>query len=233
MVQGRVVAALLHAGEGAVLSHTTAGWWWGFIDHEPRVIHLSARVGRRRVRGVQIHRPRTVECEVHDRAPRHADVPRTLLDLASMLSFADLRRALAEADHRSSSTRARCVRCAGPGQRGSQALRVALDSHLPSLAHTLSALEERFLLLCEDAGVPLPEVNVLVAGLKVDALWRARRLVVELDGHDAHGYPAAAERDRRRELTLRDAGYDVRRYTWQQVTEQADRVIADLRTGLR
>ena len=27
------------------------------------------------------------------------------------------------------------------------------------------------LLLCEDAGVPSPEVNVLVAGLKVDALW--------------------------------------------------------------
>ena len=68
-------------------------------------------------------------------------------------------------------------------------------------------LEERFLLLCEDAGVSLPEVNVLVAGLKVDALWRARRLARA--GHDAHGYPAAAERDRRRELTLRDAGYDV------------------------
>ena len=232
MVQGRVVAALLHAGEGAVLSHTTAGWWWGFIDHEPRVIHLSARVGRRRVRGVQIHRPRTVEGEVHE-GLLVTPVPRTLLDLASMLSFADLRRALAEADYRNLldpvAVRAMCR----AGQRGSRALRVALDSHLPSLAHTLSALEERFLLLCEDAGVPLPEVNVLVAGLKVDALWRARRLVVELDGHDAHGYPAAAERDRRRELTLRDAGYDVRRYTWQQVTEQADRVIADLRTGLR
>ena len=44
--------------------------------------------------------------------------------------------------------------------------------------------------------------------------------------------PGGGRADRRRELTLRDAGYDVRRYTWQQVTEQADQVIADLRAGL-
>jgi len=231
-VLGRVHAALLYCGAEAALSHTTAAWWWRLIDVAPRTVHITVPGRRRSLPTVRVHHARGARVAIHNHLPV-TDVPRTLLDLAAALSFADLRRTLAEADHLQLLHRGAVEAQLGRGRRGSRNLRLALTHHLPSLAHTLSVLEERFLLLCEDAGVPLPEVNVLVAGLKVDALWRARRLVVELDGHDAHGYPAAAERDRRRELTLRDAGYDVRRYTWQQVTEQADRVIADLRTGLR
>jgi very-short-patch-repair endonuclease len=107
-----------------------------------------------------------------------------------------------------------------------------LKAHLPSLAATLSVLEERFLLLCEAYGIPLPEANAVVGGLKVDALWRGSRTIVELDGHDAHAHPSAIERDRAREVLLRAAGFRVLRYTWQQVTEQPDVVAADLRLAL-
>jgi hypothetical protein len=108
---------------------------------------------------------------------------------------------------------------------GSAALRAALDRHMPQLARSRSVLEERFLALCETHGIPLPEMNAAVCGLTVDALWRAERVIVELDGHRAHGTPARAERDRRRELSLRAARFSVHRYTWQQVTE-ADRDVA-------
>jgi predicted transcriptional regulator of viral defense system len=230
-VLGRVHAALLYCGAEAALSHTTAAWWWRLIDVEPRTVHLTVPGRRRSLPAVRVHHARGVRVAVHNQLPV-TDIPRTLLDLAAALSFGDLRRALAEADHLQLLHPGAVEAELGRGRRGSQNLRLALADHLPSLADTLSLLEERFLLLCEDADVPLPEVNVLVAGLKVDALWRGRRLVVELDGHDAHGYAAAAERDRRRELTLRNAGYDVRRYTRQQVTEQADKVVADLRAWL-
>jgi hypothetical protein len=84
-----------------------------------------------------------------------------------------------------------------------------LAGHLSALAETRSVLEQRFLVLCEGAGLPVPEVNPTIAGIEVDALWREQRLVVELDGHQAHSYPAAAERDRDRELRLRSSGYRV------------------------
>jgi very-short-patch-repair endonuclease len=93
-------------------------------------------------------------------------------------------------------------------------------------------LEERFLILCESSGMTPSEVNVTLAGLEVDALWRGQRVIVELDGHEAHSYPAAAERDRRRDLMLRGAGYEIRRYTWEQITEHPEQVIGDLSAAL-
>jgi very-short-patch-repair endonuclease len=103
---------------------------------------------------------------------------------------------------------------------------------MPQLARTLSVLEERFLGLCESAGLPMPEVNARVGRMRVDALWRERRVIVELDGAAAHGSWAAIKRDRERELTLRSSGFLVLRYTWEQVTKRADAVSAELRRVL-
>jgi hypothetical protein len=111
---------------------------------------------------------------------------------------------------------------------GGRALRNALGQHLPQLATTDSELEVRFLLLVEKAGLPIPETNPYVEGLKVDAFWRDHKLVVELDGHATHANPPANETDRRRELKLRAAGYTVVRYTWEQVTQRPQEVVADL-----
>ena len=97
---------------------------------------------------------------------------------------------------------------------------------------TRSELERRFLKECEAAGIALPEVNVVIEGWTVDALWRAERVVVELDGRDNHSSPGQIERDRRKELQLRAAGYVVVRYTWAQVALEPQVVMADLRAIL-
>ena len=90
-----------------------------------------------------------------------------------------------------------------------------------------------FLLLCERYSLSLPDVNVWVAGWLVDAVWREQKVVVELDSHLAHSTLSRQENDRRRDLELRAAGYIVLRYTWQQVTETPEQVLADLqRHGL-
>lgn len=68
--------------------------------------------------------------------------------------------------------------------------------------------------------------------MRVDALWREERLIVELDGAAAHGTRSAVTRDRERELALRRLGFRVVRYAWRQITQRPADVIADLRQQL-
>jgi predicted transcriptional regulator of viral defense system len=232
-VEGRLLAALFYAGPGAMLSHVTAAWWWKLLAaDEPARIHLSAPGRSRSTAAVRVYHPQRLEGTWHRRLPV-TTVDRTLLDLAAVVSFDRLRRALAEAVFRNLVDLEQLAAAPRRGHPGSAALRLALARHRPELARTLSVLEERFLALCEQRGdIPIPEVNVRVCGLTVDALWRRERLIVELDGHSGHSTVAAMERDRGRELTLRSAGYSVLRYTWWQVTQQPERVAADLRAAL-
>jgi len=176
---------------------------------------------------VRVHRSRHLESVEH-RGFRVTSVARTLVDLAATLSYRDLRRALAEADYRQVLSVDEIALVLKPGLQGSRALRRALGQHLPQLARTLSALEERFLEVCETAGLPLPEINAQVAGMQVDAMWREQGLVAELDGAPAHQGWAQVSRDRERELILRQMGFRVVRYTWRQVTQRPAQVTADL-----
>jgi predicted transcriptional regulator of viral defense system len=227
-LEGRLWAALLYAGPGAVLSHTTAGWIWSLIEDAPRRIHLTTAGASSSLPDVRIHQSRQVDSAAHRCFPV-TSVPRTLLDLGGVLSARQLRRALAEADYRGELDISAVESVLGRGRPGSRALRVALAHHLPALAQTLSELEERFLELCEAAGLPRPEVNAKVGRMRVDAIWRDQRLVVELDGVAAHGGWAAIKRDRAREMALRASGCQVVRYTWEQVTAHRNEVLPDLR----
>ena len=141
----------------------------------------------------------------------------------------ELRRALSEAEYLKLVTLPEVETVLGRGKPGAAALRAAIDCHRPQLAHTRSALEEKLVLLCERYTIKMPALNVWIAGWLVDAVWFEEKIVVELDGHAGHANPAAIERDRRRDLALRAAGYIVLRYTWEQVTKTPELVIADLR----
>ena len=227
-IQGKLAAALFYAGPGAMLSHGTGAWWWQLMPHLSVRVHVTAPGRRRSLNDVCVHRPRReVERVWHKRLPV-TPPSQTLLDIAAALPFQRLRRALAEAEYLRLVTLDEVEGALGRGRPGSGALRVALECHRPELARTRSLLEEKFLLLCERYGLTLPEVNVRVAGWLVDAVWFDARVVVEFDGHAAHGMPAAMEQDRRRELELRAAGYTVLRYTWKQITEQPELVVSDL-----
>jgi len=230
-VEGRLVAALLHAGSGALLSHQAAGWWWGILDREPGVIDVSAPGRRRSLEGVRVHHPRVLDRTRWRRLPI-TTVSRTLRDLAAESSIEELRRALAQADYRRLLNIDEVSAACGQGCHGTARLQAALERHEPRIAMTRSELERRFLEECEIARIPMPEVNAQVQGWTVDMLWRSERVIVELDGRDNHSSPSQMERDRRKDLQLRAAGYVVVRYTWAQITFEAHAVIADLRAIL-
>jgi hypothetical protein len=154
-LEGRLWAALLYAGPGAILSHMTAGWAWGLIDVGPRRIHVTTAGRRSSLPDVRVHQSRKVDPVEHRGLPV-TSVPRTLLDLAGVLSARQLRRALAEADYRGLLDPAEVESVLGRGRPGSRSLNLALAHHLPSLARTLSELEERFLELCHASNLRFP-----------------------------------------------------------------------------
>ena len=120
----------------------------------------------------------------------------------------------------------------GPGHR---ALREAIEERAAlGHDHTGSPLEDAFLRLVRGNGLPLPSTNALVEGMQVDAVWRAQRVAVELDGWTDHGTPPRVRADRERDATLTAAGWRVVRFTYRQVTARPDHVLSTLRRlGIR
>lgn len=228
-VEADLWAAVLYAGPGAMLSHTAALWWHGLLDKRPWPLQVTTPRRCRSLRGIRVYGRRACERILHNGLPT-TGLDQALLDYAALAPFERVRYALANADYGKVLDLDALRAIAGSGRTGSTKLRRALERH--KLARTRSPLERLFLPLCERAGIPLPDVNVYIAGVLVDAVWRDKRLVVELDGRNNHSSWAQIQTDRRKELILRGAGFDVIRYGTQQLEEQAERVEVDLKTAL-
>jgi REase_MTES_1575 len=81
------------------------------------------------------------------------------------------------------------------------------------------------------AGAEIWDGESLVA--VVDLLFERARLVVEIDGFRAHSGRESFERDRRRQNQLIRLGYRVLHFTWRDLTEHPDSVVAQIRSMLR
>lgn len=103
---------------------------------------------------------------------------------------------------------------------------------MPELARTRSPLEDRFLFLCERHDIELPVPNFVIGTYEVDAVWPKLGLAVELDGREEHGTPAAVVLDRRRELAIRNAGFEIIRYGSEQVDYDEMATAADLKAAI-
>jgi uncharacterized protein DUF559 len=226
-VEAGLWEAILYAGPGAMLSHATALWWRGLIDTQPRPLQVTTPRRCRSLSRVKVYGRRTCDRFMHKGLPT-TSVEQALLDYAAKAPIERVRHVLANADYHKVLDIPALQVIAGSGRAGSTKLREALARHEPKLAYTRSKLERTFLVLCERAGIPMPDVNVWVAGVLVDAVWRDRRLVVELDGKGNHSSWSQIQNDRSKELRLRAAGFDVVRYGTRQVEEELDLVAADL-----
>ncbi len=231
--EGRWLTAVLACPAGSVASHLSAAAVWRLRDVDPVTIDVSApaRSGKRRD-GLRVHRPRHL---VAADVTRHRDVPvtaipRTLIDLAEVVSTRSLERTLDEARYLSLLIRQEVDEALErhSARAGAGRLRAALQSHVPGTTRTRSPLEEAFFLLVRYAALPQPEVNVRLGPYTVDFLWREAGLVVETDGGASHDRPAQRERDGRRDAWLATAGYRTERFTWQQVTRRPGEVLAVL-----
>lgn len=225
------LAAVLACGPSSVLSHRSAADLWGLRPCTSSRVDVTVAGDRgRHLAGIRAHRGRLHPDDVTSERGIPVTTPaRTLVDLAALVPRDHLLRALERAEQ----VRLFDLRALGavieraPRRSGAQSLRRALED-LRTAPFTRSELERRALALIARHGLPAPAVNVRVAGYEVDLLWRAARVVVELDGRAVHDTALAFERDRRRDADLQARGYAVVRFTWRQVTSTPDWIVARL-----
>ena len=151
--EGRWMAAVLACGEGAVLSHTSAGALWRISTVE-RGMHISLPSrNRARPAGLHVHRPASLPPEdvaEFRRIPVTSPV-RTLIDLATELDEYHLEAAINAADKhdRVDPEALRDAIAVRSGQRGVAALRRILDE--PSFTEAARRVQSEF------EAMPTPE----------------------------------------------------------------------------
>jgi len=210
------IAAVLASGPGAFLSHASAAHLWGVRGSRGR-IEVTRTSGHGKPHGVWLHQPRMLLAED---VTTHAGIPvtsleRTVRDMAGRLDERQLERMLVEADRSGnlSWSALHAVLDRPGGWRGAGRARRVARQVDPRAAATRSPTEVDFLALCREAGLPLPQVNVTVAGRLIDFLWPSDRLIVETDSYGYHGDRPAFERDHKSTIDLTIAGYRVLRTT--------------------
>ena len=223
------MAAVKACGEGSLLAGRAAAHLFGLLKRPPALPEvLCAR--HRRIRGVVTrHARRTgVTDRTHWRRIAVTTVQRTLVDLAAVLAEDDLARAVHEAGvrHHTRPEQVEAVLGRRHNWPGARKLRRVIWGEVPV---TLSELESAFIDCVRRAGLPMPETNRRVGERFVDCRWPEQGLTVELDSYRYHRSRHAFEQDRQRERVARARGDEFRRYTWHDVDEEPEPMLADLR----
>lgn len=227
----RIRAAVWGHGPRAVASGLAAAWWHDVTKYAPAVVevtvprnshgrcHEGSRVRRRELpakdvverRGLQVT---ALELTVVEAATRRGGGPK-LMDSAlqrhvelSPLWAAHLRN---------------------KGRYGAPASRRLLQA---AESGARSAAERLLIRLLEGAGIDGWIANHPVAGYLVDVGFPGCSVAIEVDGLAFHTDSDDFHHDRKRQNAIILAGWQVLRFTWLDVTEYPERVIAEIRRAI-
>jgi len=214
---------------GGALSHASAAAFHGIRDW-PRqggshtIITRPGSGGPRRIGDLLVLRSTvlTGHVVVID-GIRVTTVERTLLDLATLASI-DLRKAMREALRKGLTTIAKLTAAieTHKGRRGSRRLaKLVTKYERLQLERCKSDAEALAVEQLDDAGLPLPDVNTMVAGEEADLHYEDLGLIIEIDGDQFH---VLKDEDARKTGIWTKAGKKVRRVPSDDVFTDPDRV---------
>lgn len=241
-------AALIAAGEGAVLAGRSACELWGLVRPTggiPSLIEIIRPGGcpvllrgispaMRRTR-IRVFRRRLDRKEIRQKTGIRVTSPaRALIDLAASAPATQVKFAFLEACRLKLFGRPDVDYCFRKitGRRGAGKLRPLLASWVPELGRTRSVLEGLFLLEWMTTGLEMPKVNVRVHGFEVDFYWPALGIVVELDGAAFHSGLIARQRDEARTRALEAQGLIVIRISFREMMDDPSRAIRRVSAAL-
>ena len=220
---GRELGAVLACGHRAFVSHRSAAALWGLARAPLDVDVTVVARGCRSRDGLRVHRVDRLDATDRD---HKSGIPvtspaRAIVDYAATANAGELEYAIAEAHAHHLTTEPQILAAIErvPNHAGAASLRSIL-SQPGGARRTRSGGERAMLRLTRAAGLPAPRTNVLIEGYTADFLWAEERLIVEVDGYDFHSSRAAFERDHRRDIVHKNAGYEVLRFTARQLEDE-------------
>jgi hypothetical protein len=208
--EGHFMAAVLGAGEGAALSHLSAGELCGVCHYRASLIDVVAPKRRTAIEGVRIHRARALHWRdvTEVRGIPVTTMARTCVDLTDVLDPYELANVIHEAQFkgRFSLLATQDAMARANGRHNLAALERALELNAAGSAGFKSRLEKAFFSML--TGLPEPLVNTHVHGVEPDFHWPELKLAVEIDG-PGHSRPRTMREDALKQQILEAAGYEV------------------------
>lgn len=121
----------------------------------------------------------------------------------------------------------------GRGRRGAGTMRALLRERDPRFAPPEGDLEADFLDLILSGGLPKPESQVEVRGpdgrpYYIDFAYPRRKVAIELDGYIWHAAKKRFQKDHNKQNVLVAQGWRVLRFTWYDVHERPEYVLATI-----
>ena len=236
----QLLAAVMAAGIDAVASHRAAAALWRFDGVGPGALDVTVPAGRR-PRDVpgRLHRTRDIgPADVSSRGPIPCTSPaRTLVDLAAEVDDRALEATLDGAERDGTIWRPQLRwylgRLRTPGQRGRPGLAAVerLVERTEGRPGGTTWLEQEAIRIIAATGLAAPRAQVVRRGhggacARVDLYWDDAKLVVELAGHGTHATRRQRQADDERAARLTLAGYTVVEFTYEDVVERPEHVVA-------
>lgn len=228
----RIRIAVWGYGPQATASGLAAAWWHELCKYSPDIVEVTVprnSNGRGRT-GTRVRRRDLHPADIVDRnGMRATALPLTVVEAAVRrgggvrLMDTALQRHVALQPLWDAHLR-------NKGRHGSPASRRLL---VAAADGARSAAERLLVQLLRDNKITGWQANHPVAGYKVDALFRRERIAIETDGFAFHSSAADFQNDRERQNKIALAGYQVLRFTWLDLTEYPDRVLAEICCALR
>jgi hypothetical protein len=167
-------------------------------------------------------------------------VARTLIDLGAVLPATEVETALdgAERDRRVARAHleTRYAMLRKPGRNGIGAMTQILEERESLERVPRSVLERRMLRVLERAGLPLPTCQFVIKigdrTFKIDFAYAELRFGIEVDGHGSHATRTARAADAERQNLIENAGWMIRRFTYEQVVYDEAVVVEIVRDAL-
>lgn len=228
------MAAVLAAGDGAVLSHRSAAGLWSLVAEKDLEFLEITDSKQHRLPGVRAHRH---SLTVHERTTRFGipvtTVERTLLDLAESTPTQQLGRFIDDALRRHLTTISKLSATlelhAGPGRRRIATMRAALAERGVGYDPGANDWEQRMDRLWEDLGLPKAErqhkVRLKHRTYVIDRAIVDLKIGVEWNGRGTHGTRSAFDYDSDRRAVLVQGGWMMLDFTINTTAEQVVKTV--------
>lgn len=237
-----VMIAVLTASGDAAASHQTAAELWGLTDRRADRIDVVVERWDRLHRSFAVHESRDLEKSDIERTEGIpvTSPPRTVVDLgatAPWLVESALETGIRKGLMTLTDVESFVARVGRRGRQGVGVIRPLIEARRRWDGSTESQLEDLFLRVVTEAGIPEPEAQFVVNDsqgfvCRADFAYRLHRLLIELDSEAHHMDRLTFRRDREKQNRAELLGWRFLRYTWWDLTERPSTVVQQLREAL-